>query len=113
VTNDYTSNEIIAISEFIKVLELSRCLVTIDAMRTQKEIAKLIIDRGADYCLALKGNQGNIYQDVEQLFSQASAHNWQDIEHSFYQTVEKGHGRLEIRRYCPITNVEFLIDSDK
>jgi predicted transposase YbfD/YdcC len=63
---DEKSNEITAIPELIKVLELSGCLVAIDAMGTQKDIAK-----EADYYLALKGNQGNIHQDVEQLFKQA------------------------------------------
>ncbi len=110
---DEKSNEITAIPELIKVLELSGCLVTIDAMGTQKDIAKLIIAKGADYCLALKGNQGNIHQDVEQLFKQALSQQWQNIDHSFFETVEKGHGRIEKRRYWTMGNVEFLIDSDK
>jgi predicted transposase YbfD/YdcC len=110
---DEKSNEITAIPELIKVLELSGCLVTIDAMGTQKDIAKLIIAKGADYCLALKGNQGNIHQDVEQLFKQALSQQWQNINHSFFETVEKGHGRIEKRRYWTMGNVEFLIDSDK
>jgi predicted transposase YbfD/YdcC len=91
---DEKSNEITAIPELIKVLELSGCLVTIDAMGTQKDIAKLIIAKGADYCLALKGNQGNIHQDVEQLFKQALSQQWQNINHSFFETVEKGHGLM-------------------
>ena len=106
---DEKSNEITAIPELIKVLELSGCLVTIDAMGTQKDIAKLIIGKGADYCLALKGNQGNIHQDVEQLFKQALSQQWPNIDHSFFQTVEKGHGRIEKRRYWTMGNVESLI----
>ena len=66
-----------------------------------------------DYCLALKGNQENIHQDVEQLFKQALSQQWQNIDHSFFETVEKGHGRIEKRRYWTMGNVEFLIDSDK
>ena len=110
---DEKSNEITAIPELIKVLELSGCIVTIDAMGTQKNIAQLIIDKGADYCLALKGNQGNIYEDVEQLFESCQAQKWQNIDHSFFQTTEKGHGRIETRRYWTMGEVEFLLDADK
>ena len=63
--------------------------------------------------LCLKGNQGNIYQDVEQLFKQAIANQWKGIEHSFYQTIEKGHGRIEIRRYWTMAQTKFLIDSEQ
>ncbi len=107
------SNEITAIPELLKVLEISGCIVTIDAMGTQKKIAQLIISQEADYCLALKGNQGNIHEDVKQLFTQAQAQQWQNIDHNFFETVEKGHGRVEIRRYWTMANVEFLIDSEQ
>ena len=110
---DDKSNEITAIPELIKVLELSGCIVTIDAMGTQKKIAQQIISKGADYCLALKGNQGNIHEDVKQLFEYARSNQWRNIDHSFFQTIEKDHGRIEIRRYWTMDNVEFLLDSDK
>ena len=67
------SNEITAIPELIKVLELSGCIVTIDAMGTQTQIAKLIQDKGADYCLALKGNHKHFHEAVVQLFNLHSA----------------------------------------
>jgi predicted transposase YbfD/YdcC len=107
------SNEITAIPKLIQVLELNGCIVTIDAMGCQKEIARLLISKGADYCLCLKGNQGNIHEDVEQLFKQAIANQWKGIEHSFYQTIEKGHGRIEIRRYWTMAQTKFLIDSEQ
>lgn len=110
---DDKSNEITAIPKLIQLLELNGCIVTIDAMGCQKEIARLLINKGADYCLCLKGNQGNIYQDVEQLFKQAIANQWKGIEHSFYQTIEKGHGRIEIRRYWTMAQTKFLIDSEQ
>ena len=110
---DSKSNEITAIPKLIKVLELSGCLVTIDAMGTQKNIAQLIIEKGADYCLALKGNQGNIHEDVSQLFEYCRVQKWQNIDHNFFQTVDKGHGRIEIRRHWTLDNVEFLLDSEK
>ncbi len=107
------SNEITAIPELIKILELSGCIVTIDAMGTQKNIAELIIKKEADYCLALKGNQGNIYEDVKQLFKYCQDQKWQNIDHSFFETVEKDHGRIETRRYSTMSKVEFLVDADK
>ena len=110
---DDKSNEITAIPKLIQVLELNGCIVTIDAMGCQKDIARLLISKGADYCLCLKGNQGNIHQDVEQLFKQAIANQWKGIQHSFYQTIEKGHGRIEIRRYWTMAQTKFLIDSEQ
>ena len=102
------SNEITAIPKLLSILDVSGCIVTIDAMGAQTEIAKQIIDQGADYVLSLKGNQGNLHKDVEQLFDWASKTNFKDIEHEAYQTIDKGHGRIEIRRYWLLGNVEHL-----
>ncbi|MBD2003840.1 MULTISPECIES: ISAs1 family transposase [Cyanophyceae] len=110
---DDKSNEITAIPQLLKVLEVSGCVITIDAMGCQKEIAKLIVERGADYVLALKDNQGNLFEDVQQIFAQAQAINFAGIEHDFHQTLDKGHGRVEIRRCWTMGQVEFLIDADK
>ena len=60
------SNEITAIPKLLNILDVSGCIVTIDAMGAQKEIARQIVDQGADYVLSLKGNQGNLHEDVEQ-----------------------------------------------
>jgi predicted transposase YbfD/YdcC len=67
------SNEITAIPKLLKMLEVKGCIVTIDAMGTQTKIAQQIVERGGDYVLALKGNQGNLCEDVEQLFAHAQA----------------------------------------
>lgn len=107
------SNEITAIPELIKVLELSGCIVTIDAMGTQTQIAKLIQDKGADYCLALKGNHKHFHEAVVQLFNLAETQDWQEIEHNFYRTIDKGHGRTEIRRYWTMPTKELLFDKDQ
>jgi predicted transposase YbfD/YdcC len=105
------SNEITAIPQLLRVLQLNGCIVTIDAMGTQKEIAKQIIAGGADYILSLKGNQGNIYQDVEQLFEWSRKTQFNDIPHEFYQTLDSDHGRIEIRRHWLLEEVEHLIDA--
>jgi len=68
---DNKSNEITAIPELLKLLEITGCIITIDAMGTQKAIAASIIDQKADYILALKGNQGNLHKAVKQWFEQA------------------------------------------
>ena len=105
------SNEITAIPELLKVLDINGCIVTIDAMGTQKKIAQQIIAQGGDYVLALKGNQGNLFEDVQQIFEQAQAQDFQGLEHDFHQTIDGGHGRIEKRRCWALGQVEYLIDS--
>ena len=105
------SNEITAIPQLLDILDIQGCIVTIDAMGAQKEIAKQITEQGADYVLSLKGNQGNLHEDVQQLFDWASKTDFKDIEHEVYQTIDKGHGRLEKRRYYLLGNVEHLVDA--
>ena len=107
------SNEITAIPSLLKMLSLRDSIVSIDAMGCQTEIANTIIEQGADYVLALKGNQGNLHEDVQELFTSASEQNFKNIEHQFYKTVEKGHGRMEIRRYWTMDNTEHLIGAKK
>ncbi len=108
------SNEITAIPELLKLLEIRGCLVSIDAMGCQTEIAKTIIEQEADYVLALKANQGNLYEDVTQLFDWAGQQGFNSVEDQFQATtIEKGHGRLEIRRYALMGNTEHLLGAEK
>ncbi len=92
---DDKSNEITPIPELLRVLELTGCIVTLDAMGCQKEIAAQIVAKGADYVLALKGNHSGVLEDVQELFAYAAGTNFADC--AYHQTVDKGHGRLEIR----------------
>ncbi|MEO0373270.1 MAG: ISAs1 family transposase [Cyanobacteria bacterium P01_A01_bin.17] len=110
---DDKSNEITAIPKLLAILDLSGCIVTIDAMGAQRAIAAHIIDQGADYVLSLKGNQSNLHRDVEQLFDWATKTAFKDIEHEAYQTLDKGHGRIETRRYWLLSSVEHLIDASQ
>jgi len=110
---DEKSNEITAIPELLRLLEIKNCLVSIDAMGCQTEIAKTIIEQGADYVLALKANQGNLYEDVTQLFKGSVAHENNNVENQFHTTLEKGHGRIEIRRYSVMGNTEYLSGAEK
>ena len=106
---DEKSNEITAIPQLLQVLALSGCALTIDAMGCQKEIANAIVDRGADYVLALKANQPSLYEDVQLLFEQAGATNFQGVAHDFQQTINKGHGRIEIRRCWTLKELDYLV----
>ena len=107
------SNEITAIPELLKVLDINGCIVSIDAMGTQTAIAQQIIEQGGDYVLALKANQGNLFEDVQQLFEWAKARAFKDIEHDFYETLDTSHGRIEKRRCWTLADLEGLVDGDK
>lgn len=110
---DDKSNEITAIPELLNVLDICGCIVTIDAMGTQTAIAEQIVAQGADYVLSLKGNQGDLYEDVQQLFDWARTQNFKDIDHDFYETIEAGHGRIEKRRCWTLASVEHLLNAHK
>jgi predicted transposase YbfD/YdcC len=90
---DEKSNEITAIPELLKVLDLNGCIVTIDAMGCQREVVKLIKERGGDYVITLKKNQSSLYSRVENLFKQAVLNKYQGFDHNLYQEREVGHGR--------------------
>ncbi len=96
------SNEITAIPLLLELLELRGCIVTIDAMGCQTEIAAQIIKQEADYVLSLKGNQGTLHEEVEEYFAWAKSINFKDVESDYYRTLEKDHGRIEERR-CFVT----------
>ena len=109
------SNEITAIPELLKMIQMAGCIITIDAAGCQSNIAALIKKLQGDYVLALKGNQGGLHKQVENFFQQAMATNFEGIEHSHYQKTETGHGRIEIRHYYSvnISEVPNLTNHDK
>lgn len=95
---DDKSNEITAIPELLELLNVSGCIVTIDAMGCQKKIAQKIRDEKADYVLCLKENQGNLLQDVQDWFAHADQVDFENMVHDYHETTNKGHGRIEVRR---------------
>ena len=109
---DEKSNEITAIPALLDVLLLKGCIVTIDAMGCQREIAAQIVDKGADYVLALKENQEGIYDETIHLFADAHATGGEDYIMDAAETVDGGHGRVEIRRYWTISDPETLAHLD-
>lgn len=106
------SNEITAIPQLLKILTIEGCLVSIDAMGCQTEIARTIIEQKGDYVLALKANHKNLYEDVVQLFQSARQQDWKNIEPKFCQPIDKGHGRIEIRRHWTMGLTEYLCGAE-
>ena len=102
------SNEITAIPELLRVLEIAGCIVTIDAIGCQTAIAEQIVDKQADYVLALKENQGHLYEDVELLFQDLERSGYTAYPYDYEKTVDKGHGRIETRECWTISEAETL-----
>ena len=99
------SNEITAIPELLDMLNLKGAIVTIDAMGTQKEIARRIVDKGADYVLALKGNQTSLHADAALFFADpvCAATCAREAE------TDAGHGRIE-ERLCRAADASWLVE---
>jgi predicted transposase YbfD/YdcC len=102
------SNEITAIPELLRLVDLNGAIITIDAMGTQKAIAAQIVDSGADYVLALKGNQETLHQAVIDYVVEQSQNDFEEVNARRHITKEKGHGREEIRSYIQMPVPETL-----
>jgi len=100
------SNEITAIPKLLDILVLKGCIVTIDAMGCQTEIAKKIIEKGADYVLAVKGNQGSLEQDINYTIKSSKPVDT-------YKHIDTGHGRIETRICSVYSNLENIENADK
>jgi predicted transposase YbfD/YdcC len=114
---DDKSNEITAIPELLRLLALKGCIVTMDAMGCQKEIAAQIVEKGADYVLSLKGNQNVALEEFKQYFGYAlfddkgkslPERRGKPGTMSFFESAEKGHGRLDVRRYWHTTDIHWF-----
>jgi predicted transposase YbfD/YdcC len=102
------SNEIIAIPKLLAMLAIEGAIVTIDAMGCQRDIAQKIVDKKADYVLALKGNQGSLREDVELFVAEQKAGGFTDTKISQDTTVDGDHGRIETRTTTVIHDVAWL-----
>lgn len=107
------SNEITAIPELLDMLLVKGCIITIDAMGCQRDIAEKIIDKKADYVLALKGNQPELYENVVQWFNEAEVNGFKGFEVDDHKTFDKGHGRIEKRSYYITEDIDWLFCKDK
>lgn len=102
------SNEITAIPLLLAVLDLTGCIVTIDAIGTQVEIAQQIIDQGGDYLLPVKRNQKQLYEDIELFFKLAQQNDFAKVTHTYQRTTNGSHGRVESRQCWAISGEESL-----
>ena len=102
------SNEITAVPELLRVLELAGCIVTLDAMGCQKNIAKEIKEADAEYVLALKGNHAVVHEEVQSYLDDAITRGAKELVR--HETVEKDHGRLETRTYWQSAALDWFAD---
>ena len=105
------SSEITAIPKLLKLLDISGCIITIDAIGTQTKIATQIIKQGADYLLPVKENQANLLADIALFFELGEKDGFAKVGHTYHRTVNNNHGRMEIRECWAIDgadNLEFL-----
>lgn len=102
------SNEITAIPKLLDMLFVKGCIITIDAMGCQRDIAEKIIDKKADYVLAVKGNQPTLMKDIVDWFDFAEENKFKDFEYDYHKTLDKGHGRIEKRKYYITEDIDWL-----
>lgn len=105
------TNEIKEIPKLLKELDITDCVITIDAIGCQKQIAKQIIDQKGHYCLAVKTNQAILYEEIKEYFSYAEKKEAKKL--STYETLEKNHGRIEKRKYWISSDIGYLTGKEK
>jgi predicted transposase YbfD/YdcC len=109
---DSKENEITALPALLQLLDLKGATVTIDAMGCQTAIASQIVDQGGDYVLALKSNQPTLHEDAKLLLDEGIAKGF-DGPHGYHEDVDKGHGRVEIRRVWATGDIEWFTGKDR
>lgn len=108
VACDKKSNEITAVPKLLKLLDIAGCIITADAMSCQKKIAKTIVAQGADYLLAVKGNQKMLFEGVKTLLKYGHENNWENMQSDACESSDKDHGRIEARKCLTISDEELL-----
>lgn len=106
---DEKSNEITALPELLERLDIAGAVITADALHTQTKTAHLIVEKGADYVLALKGNQSNLHNDVALFFEKTPASLLKTLCHN--TTVDGGHGRVEERQISVCKQIDWLLEN--
>jgi len=111
ITVNDKSNEIPAVRELLDLIDIKGAVVTLDAMHCQKDTVEKIIENKADYVVQLKRNQGNFYEDVYAMFDEKYMDETDtDCEYEMFETIEKGHGRIEKRVCYVLRDVEYFTD---
>ncbi len=107
------SNEITAIPLLLQTLAIKGAIVTLDAAGTHAPIATVIRDKQADYVLAVKDNQPNLAKSIRDFFATGKMNHWANVRHDYYETVEKDHGRIEVRRYYAFGYLDSLSNPEQ
>lgn len=102
------SNEITAIPELIDLINIENCIITMDAMGCQKDIAKKIVEKEGHYCFAVKENKKNFYLDIKDYFQSMIDDKLENQNIITYTTLDKGHGRIERREHFIVYDIEWL-----
>jgi predicted transposase YbfD/YdcC len=113
---DEKSNEITAIPELLNLLDITGCIISLDAMGTQTDIAQTIVDKGAEYVLAVKENQKTLHDDIHLYFAQSVlplSKKELTAKGMYFRTHEKDHGRIEERQYFMVDNVAWLSQKER
>lgn len=113
VKTEAKSNEITAIPQLLKLLELQGCIVTIDAMGCQKDIARQITTQEADYVLALKGNHPTAYEEVSTFLDTAVVEGFGRYPYDYHETIDGDHGRIEVRRVWSTSAIDWFADREQ
>lgn len=108
VKTEEKSNEITAIPRLLELLDVKGSIVTIDALGTQRDIAKKIIDKRADYVLSVKYNQPTMFTDIDEYVKAFEAKGFAEVKHEYKRTLDKGHGRIEKREYYLFTDIGWI-----
>jgi predicted transposase YbfD/YdcC len=106
---DDKSNEITAIPELLGLLDIAGCVVTVDAIGCQKKIAQAIVKHRGHYVLAVKRNQETLFQEMQERFDLAQADDFRHVQHDYHKTVDKEHGRIEVRQCWTIFDPDYLL----
>jgi predicted transposase YbfD/YdcC len=101
-------HELAGIKALLDTLMLKGCIVTIDALGCQTDIAEKIIERGGHYLLAVKDNQPNLSEALQEFFAEGREHGFGALALSRFETIEKDHGRIETRRYLWVSELNWL-----
>ena len=107
------SNELTAIPELLKILDLEGCIVTIDAIGCQTETVRQIAEKKGDYVISLKGNQGTLHREVKDYLDWAERIGFTEISYGYSETLEKDHGRIEERRCWVTEEIGWLEQKDE
>jgi predicted transposase YbfD/YdcC len=113
VKTEAKSNEITAIPQLLKLLELQGCIVTIDAMGCQKDIARQITTQEADYVLALKENHPTAYEEVSTFLDPAVVEGFGRYPYDYHETIDGDHGRIEVRRVWSTSAIDWFADREQ